>query len=110
MNKTIKIILLILTFATCISTSSSQQVQWASKVIGYSTPVFKKAYSAYQALGSPSVMPEFGATPCAWALYTEQGNAEDWLQFQFNNPIHVWQIIINEKLNPGAIMNIFLDD
>ncbi len=107
---TMKIILLILTFATCISTSSSQQVQWANKVVGYSTPVFNKAYSAYQALGSPSVMPEFGATPCAWTLYKNQGNAEDWLHVQFKNPIHVRQIVINENLNPGAVRKILLYD
>ncbi len=110
MKTSAKIILLLIILTTCHPISSAQEVQWASEVIGYSTPVYKKAYSAYQALGKPSVMPEFGATPCAWTLHKKQGKAEDWLQVRFEDPIYVRQIIINENFNPGAVRSIYLYD
>ena len=93
------------------STNIFSAVHWANRVIessgynnvrGYSP----NCYSPMQALGKPSVMPDFGETVCAWSPRALQRN--DFLILGFPERIYAEQIAIAENINPGAIVKITL--
>ena len=44
----------------------SQQVQWASKLIKYSTDLGGKQYGVKRILGKPDAFPQGGSSPNAW--------------------------------------------
>jgi outer membrane protein OmpA-like peptidoglycan-associated protein len=98
-------------FGLCLGLSTlkgfSQEVQWASKVINFSTEFtdlsYPKQYSAQQALGKPSVLPEFGFTPAAWSPASEDGPDNEFIHVGFEKPMNVQQLVVNENNNPGAI-------
>lgn len=84
-------------------------IYWADKVLGYSSQVSNKEFSAAQLLGEPSVMPHFGSTSAAWMPKYPTDRIE-WIKVKFPKKIYVRQILINENLNPGAIVKIILYD
>lgn len=90
--------------------AQAQDVQWASSLLRYSSQYGKKAYSAEQVLGRPNKLPDFGASPCAWAPSREDNRVNEYVWVGFDQPIHVAQIAIAENLNPGAISKIYLYD
>ena len=47
--------------------SRAQEVQWATKVIEFSSELTPVQYSARQVLGKPNVLPSGGQSPNAWA-------------------------------------------
>lgn len=88
----------------------SQEIEWAYKVLGYSSQLSTTKFSANQVLGEPSVMPDFGFSNCSWTPKTQNSLIDEWIKVAFKNPINVQQIIINENYNPGAISKIILYD
>lgn len=83
----------------------SQNVQWASKVIDFSSEYSDKTYSAVQALGVPSVWPSPADNPCVWSSEDPDGEIE-FLKVGFENEMRISQVAIFQSLRPGAIFKV----
>jgi outer membrane protein OmpA-like peptidoglycan-associated protein len=92
-----------------ISNDLFSKVLWADKVIGFSSQFSNKEFSANQILGEPSVTSEFGFSSAAW-LPKFPSERMEWIRIKYSEPIFISQIAINENLNPGAIVNVFIYD
>ncbi len=92
----------------CFSNSSAQVVQWASKVIEFSSQLSPGQYSAQQVLGKPNVLPAGGENPNAWV--PDKPNKKEFLKLGFDTPLNVRQIAIAESYNPSAISRILAYD
>ena len=103
MKKILTILVLTLHF-----TLYGQDVQWASKVIEYSSQFGKRQYSANQILGKPNVLPNLGTSPNAWS--PKKKNKKDFIKVGFENPMRIQQIAVAETDNPGGIHKIFAYD
>jgi OOP family OmpA-OmpF porin len=102
---------ILLTLAVLISftlTSSAQVVQWATKVIEFSSELTPVQYSAQQVLGKPNVLPAGGQSPNAWA--PDKPGRKEFLKLGFANPISIRQIAIAESHNPSAIFRVLVYD
>jgi len=88
--------------------SSAQVVQWASKVIQFSSELTPGQYSAQQALGKPNVLPAGGKSPNAWV--PDKPNRKEFLKLGYNNPMNIRQIAIAESYNPSALIRILAYD
>ncbi|HRG17825.1 MAG TPA: hypothetical protein PLP39_01930 [Flavobacterium lutivivi] len=101
-----KIIILSALFLVC--KVYSQQVQWASKLIKYSTDLGGKQYGVKRILGKPDAFPQGGSCPNAWV----PKNALDGYEFVevgFEKPQTVKQIAIFENLNAGCVTRVLVD-
>ena len=103
MKRILLIILILISF-----TVYSQEVQWATEVLQYSTQFGKRQYSANQVVGKPNVLPNLGASPNAWAP-KKKGKLE-FIKVGFSNPVQIQQIAVAETHNPGGIHKIFTYD
>ncbi len=86
----------------------AQEVQWASKVIGYSSELTPLQYSAQQVLGKPNVLPSGGQNPNAWA--PDKPKRKEYLKVGFERPMNIQQIAIAESHNPSAIFRVLVYD
>ena len=89
----------------------AQQVQWASRVIGFSSELVSaktpRQYGAQQVLGKPSKLPSIGSSPCAWSPSTEMTNSEEWIKVGYAKPVKIKQVAIAENFNGGCITRIY---
>src|SRR3954462_13474925 len=90
------------------SVAFGQEVQWASKVIEFSSELTPVQYSAQQILGKPNVLPAGGQNPNAWT--PDKPKRKEWIKVGYDHPIQVHQIAIAESYNPGALFRILLYD
>ena len=88
--------------------SMSQDIQWASKVIEYSSELTPIQYSAEQVLGKPSVLPAAGESPTAWT--PDRPNNMEFIKVGFANPMKIRQVVIAESYSPTAIAKVFIYD
>jgi outer membrane protein OmpA-like peptidoglycan-associated protein len=88
--------------------SNAQVLQWASKVVEFSSELTPVQYSAQQALGKPDVLPAGGQSPNAWA--PDKPKRKEFLKLGFEKPISIRQIAIAESHNPSAIYRVFAYD
>lgn len=91
----------------------AQNVQWASKVLKYSSQYSDTKSSAQQALGKPNALPAGGDTPMAWAVEEvdeEESKDEATLKLGYSNPMKIQQVAIAENNAPGAIESVVLTD
>lgn len=88
--------------------SQSQTVQWASKVLDFSSELTPIQYSAQQALGLPNVLPAGGQNPAAWT--PDKPKRSEHIKLGYDNPISIQQIAIAESYSPGALYKVFLYD
>ncbi|MCB0505752.1 MAG: OmpA family protein [Cyclobacteriaceae bacterium] len=86
----------------------SQEIQWASKVIEFSSELTPIQYSADQVLGKPNVLPAAGESPSAWT--PDRPNSKEFLKVGFETPIQIRQIVIAESYSPTAITSIYAYD
>ena len=84
----------------------SQVVQWASKVIDFSSELTPVQYSADQALGKPNVLPAGGQNPNAWT--PDKPKRLEFLKLGYSNPIQIQQIAIAESHNPSALFKLYI--
>jgi outer membrane protein OmpA-like peptidoglycan-associated protein len=114
----IKILTCCIVFLSIFQTVEAQ-VQWASRVIGFSSEYvvgdhekgFKnRQYRAIQVLGKPNVMPQGGSSPCAWSPSKESSDKDEWIKVGFNNPVSIQQVAVCESHNAGSIIRIFAYD
>jgi OOP family OmpA-OmpF porin len=88
--------------------SYSQQLQWASKVIEFSSELTEVQYSAVQVLGKPNVLPAAGQSPNAWT--PDKPKRKEWIKVGFDRPIEIQQVAVAESFNPGALYRLLLYD
>lgn len=88
--------------------ASAQVVQWASKVLDFSSELTHAQYSAQQALGKPNVMPAGGDNPNAWM--PDKPNRKEFLKLGFDKPMSIKQIAIAESFNPSGLYRILVYD
>jgi OOP family OmpA-OmpF porin len=103
-----RILLSFLFMVGICSLSNAQVLQWASKVIEFSTELTPVQYSAKQALGKPDVLPAGGQSPNAWS--PDKPKRKEFLKLGFANPISIRQIAIAESHNPSAIFRVLAYD
>lgn len=84
--------------------SAAQTVQWASKVIGFSTELTPVQYSAQQILGKPNVLPATGQNPNAWT--PDRPKRKEFIKVGFTTPMQIQQIAIAESNNPSALFKV----
>lgn len=87
---------------------SQTTVQWASRVVDFSSELSELQGSARQALGKPNVLPAGGDNPSAWSPFNP--NTLEHIKVQFDISMPIEQIAIGETFNPGAIKEILLYD
>jgi OOP family OmpA-OmpF porin len=88
--------------------TQAQTIQWATKVIGFSSQLSPVQYSAEQALGKPNVLPGGGQNPNAWV--PDKPNRKEFLKVGFDNPVPIRQIAIAESYNPSALYKVYVYD
>jgi outer membrane protein OmpA-like peptidoglycan-associated protein len=93
------------------NTVSGQNVQWASKILGYSSEYrpgpYGNAFRARQILGEPNKLPEFGNSPCAWSPAEADGKKEEWIKVGYEKPMVLKQVVIAENFNPGSVTRVY---
>src|SRR5258706_11143818 len=100
--------LLGLVFSAASFISFSQSVQWASKVIEFSSELTPLQYAASQALGKPNVLPSAGQNPNAWT--PDKPKRVEFIKLGYSNPAQIRQIAIAESFNPGSLYKIYIYD
>ncbi|MEJ2006515.1 MAG: hypothetical protein P8X57_16500 [Cyclobacteriaceae bacterium] len=88
--------------------AQAQTVQWATRVIEYSSELTPIQYSAQQILGKPDVLPAGGESPNAWT--PERANKKEYIKVGFDNPIRIRQIAVAESFNPSALFKVYAYD
>ena len=83
-------------------------VQWASRVVDYSSELSTLQNSARQALAKPNILPAGGDNPNAWSPFNN--NTVEYITVQFDLPMPIVQIAIGETYNPGAIREVIAYD
>ncbi len=86
----------------------AQEIQWASKVIEFSSELTPIQYAAEQVLGEPNVLPAAGESPSAWT--PDRPQSKEFLKVGFATPIHIRQIVIAESYNPTTITSVYAYD
>lgn len=101
---------LILPFLVFVASSFTfaQEVQWASKVIEFSSQLTPVQYSAQQILGKPNVLPAGGQNPAAWT--PDKPKRREFIKVGYEHPIQVQQIAVAESYNPSALYRVLLYD
>lgn len=89
----------------------AQQVQWASRVIGFSSEYVSaktpRQFSAQQIIGKPNKLPNTGSSVCAWSPATEASITEEWIKVGYAKPMRIKQIAIAENFNAGSVSRIY---
>ncbi|MEL7003521.1 MAG: OmpA family protein [Bacteroidota bacterium] len=100
---------LLLSLLVLLSLSAnSQTVQWASKVIDFSSELTPIQYSASQMLGKPNVLPAGGENPGGWT--PERANKKEFVKLGYETPMIIKQIAIAESYNPSALFKVYVYD
>ena len=89
-------------------TAGAQTLQWADKVLEFSSQITPGQYSAEQALGKPNVLPAGGQNPSAWM--PDKPRRKEYLKLGFANPMSIRQIAVAESFNPGALYKVYVYD
>src|SRR6187551_104940 len=86
----------------------AQEVQWASRVIDFSSELTPVQYSARQILGKPNVLPAGGQNPNAWT--PDKPKRKEFIKVGFATPMQIQQVAIAESHNPSAVFKIYAYD
>lgn len=108
MKKTLLPILIILLMQTISLSLVAQDVQWANKVLEYSSELEEKQYSIQQLLGKPNVYPWGEGSPNAWT--PAKPSSREFVKVGFANPKPIRQIAIAESYNPSTLSRIYFYD
>jgi outer membrane protein OmpA-like peptidoglycan-associated protein len=101
-------LLLLFSLTLTFTVAKSQTVQWASKVIEFSSELTPVQYSAKQILGKPNVLPSVGDNPNAWT--PDRPKRKAWIKIGYEKPLQIQQVAIAESNNPGALYRILAYD
>jgi hypothetical protein len=103
-----RILLTVLFSAFLYLSSIAQDLQWATRVISFSSELTPVQYSAQQVLGKPNVLPAGGQSPNAWV--PDRPKRKEFIKVGFDHPASIRQIAIAESHNPSAIYRVLLYD
>jgi len=95
-------------FFLIVHSGFTQEVQWAVRVISYSSELSPKEYAADQILGKPDVLPAGGDNPNAWM--PADPTKEEFIKVGFDLPQKIQQVAIAESFNPTAIYQLYAYD
>ena len=109
MKKIINVSLLLLLFFAFSTKILAQKVEWATKVIAVSSEkkvkIDPNQFSARQALGKPTLLPNTRFSPAAWSPATEDNTKPEFIKVSFT-PTNARQIVVAESYNSGTISQI----
>nr|MBP8157288.1 hypothetical protein [Flavobacterium sp.] len=88
---------------------NAQQVQWANKLIKFSSDLGGKQNGIKRILGKPDVFPQGGSSPNAW-MPKKALDGYEWVEVSFEKPQSVKQVAIFENLNAGCVVSVAVDD
>ena len=101
-------LLLALFFSFVSFFSFGQSVQWATKVIEFSSELTPLQYSATQALGKPNVLPAGGQNPNAWT--PDKPKRSEFIKLGYATPLQIRQVAVAESYNPGSLFKVYIYD
>jgi len=84
------------------------QVQWANKVLAFSSQYGEKDYAANNVLGPPTTMPSGGGSVLAWS--PQKNSNQEFIKVGFKENIAISSVIIAENLAAGSIKKVSLFD
>lgn len=90
------------------SVLKAQTIQWASKVVDFSSELTPIQYSAQQVLGKPNVLPAGGQNPNAWA--PDKPNNKEFITVGFETPMSIQQVAVAESHNPSTLYRVIAFD
>lgn len=95
--------------------SAQPKIQWASKVLGFSSERVDASnpgpqYRAIQVLGSPNKLPQKGESVCAWSTAGADTYAEEYIKVGFETPVRIKQVSIAENWGAGAVVRVLAYD
>jgi len=113
--KLLQNVLLVVVLAFYSSNLCAQNIQWASKIISFSSeytdPLLSKEFKAIHILGRPSKYPKFQNSPSAWQSLTPDNPTGEYIIVGFDTTQFVKQVAIFENFGAGSISRIdALDD
>lgn len=103
-----KTIITFFSFFFFLCSADAQQVQWANKLIKYSSDLGGKQFGIKRILGKPDAFPQAGSSPNAWTPKKALDGYE-WVEVSFEKPQTVKQVAIFENLNAGCVVRIGVD-
>ena len=103
-----KKILFLIAFYFSLFPCNAQQVQWANKLIKYSSDLGGKQFGIKRILGKPDAFPQGGNSPNAWTPKNALKGYE-FVEVSFEKPQTVKQVAVFENLNAGCVVKIGVD-
>jgi hypothetical protein len=92
-----------------VSSAKAQQIQWASKLIKFSTDLGGKQNGIKRILGKPDCFPQGGSSANAW-MPKNALDGREIVAVGFDNPQTVKQVAVFENLNTGCVVKISVDN
>ncbi len=92
--------------------AQAQQLQWATKVLEFSsefTGSNGQQYRALQILGKPNKLPQAESGASAWRSATPDAG-EEWMKVGFETPMEIRQVVIAENFGAGCVTNVLAYD
>ena len=105
MKKTI----LLCSFFFVLFSVQAQQIQWASKLIKFSTDLGGKQNGIKRILGKPDAFPQGGSSANAW-MPKNALDGREIIEVGFEKPQTVKQVAVCENLNAGCVVKISVDN
>lgn len=90
-----------------LSSLKAQEIQWANKLIKYTSDLGGKQYGIKRVLGKPDVFPQTGNSPNAWTPKNSL-NGREIIVVGFEKTQTVKQIAVFENLNAGCVNRMFV--
>jgi len=87
----------------------AQQIQWASKLIKFSTDLGGKQNGIKRILGKPDAFPQGGSSANAW-MPKNALDGREIVEVGFEKPQTVKQVAVCENLNAGCVTKISVDN
>ena len=87
----------------------AQQIQWASKLIKFSTDLGGKQNGIKRILGKPDAFPQGGSSANAW-MPKNALDGKEIVEVGFEKPQTVKQVAVYENLNSGCVTKISVDN
>lgn len=104
------LVLILITTSLITEVIAQPTVQWASRVVRFSSQYKDDFYSAKQILGPPNAMSGFSESVYSWTPKDANGARDEYIEVEFGIPMRVKQFAIVETLNPGAVSKVYLID
>lgn len=105
-----KVRLLCLLIAGAFIQIVNAQIEWAERLVSFSSQRGNMSYSAKQVLGPPSKLPALGDCGCAWAPKLPDNNQEEFVRVKFGRKMTIRRVFVSENHNAGSVCKIYVYD